>query len=127
VSGNLGLYGYLWELVNGSLLSQEQSIQVDRATNSQPVSTVPNGYSGESPGAAMIEVTVESAVPQVTGFEFDAGASLGGLIPVQLYTLGPGGKTLKGECFIISDSIRHSVNNPMQYTFRARGPLAFWQ
>lgn len=94
-------------------------------TNSQQVLTVAKGYAGESPGAGMIDVTVENAVP-AGGFEFDAGKKMAGLIPTNLYTLGPGGKQLKGQCFIISDSFRHSVNNPSNYSFKARGPFALW-
>lgn len=83
------------------------------------------GYKGESPGAAMCEFTVESAVP-AGGFEFDAGKKMAGLLPTKLYTLGPGGKQLKGECFIISDSLRHGTNQAAAYTFRARGPFKLW-
>lgn len=122
---NLVAYTLLFETADGALLSQEQSIQIDRTTNSQAVSTVANGYSGESPGAAMIEVTVESAVP-APGLEFDAGKKMAGLIPTSLFTIGAGGKQLKGQCMIISDSIKHSVNSPTAYTFRARGPMALW-
>jgi hypothetical protein len=122
---NLQQYTLLFETADGALLSQEQSVQVERTTNSQAVSTVANGYSGESPGAAMIEVTVESAVPS-GGFEFDAGKKIAALLPTNLFTIGPGGKQLKGQCFIISDSIKHAVNSATAYTFRARGPLAMW-
>lgn len=122
---NLIQYTLLFEYVDGALLAQEHSISIDRTTNSQPVSTVPGGYSGESPGAAMTDVTVESAVP-AAGFEFDAGRKMVGLLPAKLYTLGPGGKQLKGDCFIISDSLRHGVNQAATYSFKARGPFRLW-
>lgn len=70
----------------------------------------------------MCEFSVDSAIP-AGGFEFDAGQKLAGLIPADLYVQGPGGNTLKGKCFIISDSIRHGVNQPASYSFKARGPL----
>jgi hypothetical protein len=124
-TSNLQAYTLLFETANGALLAQEQSITIDRTTNSQPVNTVPGGYSGESPGAAMMEVTVMNAVP-AGGFEFDAGSTMAALIPTSLYTLGPGGKQLKGECFIHADSIRHGVNQVAEYTFRARGKFALW-
>ena len=122
---NLQQYTLLYVTADGALLSQEQSLQVDRTTNSQAVSTVANGYSGESPGAGMMEVTVESEVPS-GGFEFDAGKKMAALIPTKVFTIGPAGKQLKGECMIISDSIKHAVNSATAYTFRARGPFALW-
>jgi len=125
VSGNLSVYTLLFVTANGALLAEEQNVTIDRTTNSQAINTVPGGYSGESPGAGMTEVTVVSAVP-ATGIEFDAGPTMAALLPAQLYTLGPGGKTLKGDCFIISDSIRHGANQAAEYTFRARGKYTLW-
>jgi hypothetical protein len=122
---SLQQYTLLFEYVDGGLLAQEHSVTIDRVTNSQPISTVAGGYSGESPGAAMIDVTVGNAVP-AAGFEFDAGRKMAGLLPAKLYTLGPGGKQLKGECFIISDSLRHGTNQAADYSFKARGPFALW-
>jgi hypothetical protein len=81
--------------------------------------------SGVSPGAPMIEWDVKSAVP-AAGFEFDAGKKMLGLIPTQLFTLGPGGFTLRGFAFIISDSITHAVNAETAYTFKAVGPMTLW-
>jgi hypothetical protein len=123
--GNLAQYTLLFETANGALLAQEQAITIRRSTNSQPVATVALGYAGESPGAPMMEVTVRNALP-ANGIEFDPGPAMAGLIPVSLYTLGPGGKQLKGECFIHEDSIQHSVNSPAEITFNARGPMTLW-
>jgi|SRR5450631_825110 hypothetical protein len=111
--------------MDGQLLIEEKSIQIDRATNSQPVSTVPKGYAGESPGAAMMEFTVEEAVPQ-GGFDFDAGKKMAALQPAHLYVIGPAGLQLKGEVFVISDSLKHGVNQEANYSFRARGSFALW-
>jgi hypothetical protein len=121
----LSAYSLLFETVDGALLAEEQSITIDRTTNSQAVSTVAKGYAGESPGAAMTEVTVESALP-AGGFEFDAFKKMAALIPTNLYTIGPGGKQLKAQVFIISDTVRHGVNQPASYTFKARGTLSAW-
>lgn len=126
MAGNLGLYTLLFATVNGALLAEEQSVQIDRTTNSQPVNTVPGGYSGESPGAGMCEFTVVSAVP-APGQEFDGGAAMAALSVTQVYILGPGGKTLKGDCQIYADSMRHGTGQAAEYTFRARSKLTLWQ
>jgi len=122
---NLQLYTLLFATVDGALLAEEKSVTIDRTTNSQAVNTVPKGYAGESPGAAMSEFTVDNAIP-AAGFEFNAGAKMAGLIPTHLYFIGPGGEQYKGECFIISDSVKHGVNQEATYSFRARGPLTLW-
>ena len=122
---NLQLYSLVYWTVNGALLSEQKSGTIDRATNSQAVNTVPKGYAGESPGAAMTEFSVENAVP-APGFEFDAGPNMAGLIPTHLYEIGPGGLQYRGECFIIADSLKHGVNQEATYSFRARGPMTLW-
>ncbi len=126
MSGNLGQYTLLFVTVNGALLAEEQSVQIDRATNAQPVNTVPGGYSGDSPGAGMCEFTVVSAIP-APGQEYDAGQQMAALSTAQVYVLGAGGKTLKGECMIYADSMRHGTGQAAEYTFRARSKLVLWQ
>ena len=111
--------------MDGALLIEEKQVSLDRSTNSQPVATVAKGYAGESPGAAMSEFVVDSAVP-ASGFEFDMGKKMIGLVQGHLYLLGPGGQQYKGECFVFADSLRHGVNQEASYSFRARGPMALW-
>lgn len=123
---NNQLYALLYCTVDGQLLTEEASITVNRSTGSQPVHTVPKGYAGESPGSAMTEVDVTNAVP-AAGFEIDAGPRIQGLIQAEIGVLGPGGTTLKAKGFIISDTLRHSVNNEANYDFKWRGPLALFE
>jgi len=125
MAGSLKQYTLLFGVANGSLLAEEQEIDMTRTTNSQPVSTVLNGYSGESPGAPMQEVDIQNAVP-AAGFEFDAGKYMLGLIPVSIQVIGPGGKSNKGQGFIIQDSVRHGVNQEARYSFRVRMPMALF-
>jgi hypothetical protein len=125
MAGNLQLYTILYVTTDGSLLQEEQTVSVARTTNAQLIHTVAKGMSGVSPGSPIVEWDVESAVPAV-GFEFDAGKKMIGLIPTQLYMLGPGGFSLKGNCFIISDSLTGAVDSPTKYTFKAVGPMVLW-
>lgn len=124
-ASNVQLYALLFVVPNGTLLAEEQSIDVSRTSNSQAVATVAKGYAGESPGAAMIEVDVQSAIPS-GGFEFDMGSKIAGLIPIDVQVLGPGGKSTNGKMFVVSDSIRHGVNQEAKYSFKARGALALF-
>lgn len=123
---NLALYAPLYVTVNGTLLLQELSFVMNRTTNSQPVATVALGYAGESPGAAMADIDVDNAVP-AAGIEFDAGNFMAALIPVEVACIGPGGKQCAVKGFIIKDTIKHSVNNPSQYTFTLRAAMAQFQ
>lgn len=125
MAGNLLLYTVLYTVIDGTLLAEEQTVSISRTTNAQLIHTVAKGMSGVSPGSPIIEWDVESAVPS-GGFEFDAGKKMLGLIPTQVYVLGPGGMALKGQAFIISDTITHAVDSPSKYTFKAVGPMSLW-
>ena len=125
MAGSLQLYTVLYEVIDGTLLAEEQSVSIKRTTNAQIIHTVAKGMSGVSPGSPIVEWDVESAVP-AGNFEFDAGKKMNGLIPTQVYTLGPGGMALKGQAFIIEDSLTHAVDSPSKYTFKAVGPMALW-
>lgn len=126
MSGNVQLYSLLFVGIEGTLLVEEQQVDLTRTTNSQPISTVAKGYAGESPGAAMIELDVTSAVPQ-GGFEFDMGQKMAGLIPVNFQVRGPGGKTNFGVGFVYQDSLTHGVNQESKYSFRLRAALSLFQ
>jgi len=121
---NLQLYALADVFVNGSLLAEEASVTIDRATNSQQVLTVNKGYSGESPGALMTEISVDSAVPAV-GFELNPGLYMGALQAVE-FTIFAGSKKLTFNGFIISDNFSHAVNTESKLSFKARGSFSDW-
>ena len=122
---NLQLYTAAFVYVNGALLAEEASVTVNRSTNSQQVITVAKGYAGESPGAAMCEVTVESAVP-AGDFEFNTSSSLEEL-RVTEFTIFAAGNTLTFKGFIISDNFSHAANTESKLSFSARGQFAKWE
>jgi hypothetical protein len=111
---------------SGGLLAEEQEIDITRSTQSQAIETVLKGYAGESPGAPMQEVDIINAIP-AGGFEFDAGANMIALIPVNIQLLGPGGKTNRGTGFVIKDTIRHGVNQAARYSFTVRMSMNLFQ
>lgn len=117
------LYTLLYVLANGRLLTEEASVEVKRMTGSQAVTTVAKGYAGESPGANMIELDIENAVP-AADFEFDAGAYMEAMEVVEIAIVGPGGKQLTCKGFIIEDSLKHGTNAESKYSFKFRGNFA---
>ena len=114
--------------VDGRDLFEEASVTINRLTNSQPVSTVHWGYNGETPGAPMVEVSVDNAVP-ASAIEFDPGSYMLTLSPVggpgpngvKFVIDVPGGPTLQFDGFIVTDNFAHAVNASSKITFTARG------
>lgn len=104
-------------------LSQGGSVTIKRSTNSQPVHTL-EGYSGESPGSAQTEITVESAVPDA-GFEFDPGDYIEGLIPIK-FTIFTASSSLSFDGFIITDTLNFAADAVTKLSWEGRGSLATW-
>lgn len=121
----LALYSLAYVLVDGAILTEEASVTVNRATNSQAVNTVAKGYSGESPGAASVEIQVSSAVPSAD-FEMNPGKYMKALKEVEIGVL-VAGKQLTARGFIISDSFKHSVNNESMIDFSFRGAFVDYE
>lgn len=118
----LQLYTLAYVLVDGAILTEEASVTVNRATNSQAVNTVAKGYAGESPGAASVEIQVSSAVPSAD-FELDPGRFMKSLKDVEIGILVAGRQmTVRG--FIISDSFKHSVGSESTLEFTFRGAFS---
>lgn len=121
---NLQLYTTANVFVNGAILAEEVGVRVRRSTGSQPVTTVAKGYAGESPGAGMIEIEVENAVPSAD-FELNPGPFMKNLTACEISLYGAG-HTLSVRGFIVEDSFGHSVSNPSNLSFTFRGPFSDW-
>jgi hypothetical protein len=116
---NVQLYTLAYCTADGKLLTEEASLTVNRATNSQAVNTVAKGYAGESPGAPTVEIQVTNAVP-AADFELNAGPFMKSLKAVEMGVI-VAGKQLVAKGFIIADSFKHSVNSESNYDFTFRG------
>ena len=125
MSGNLKLYTIAIAGLNGATMVEEQELDVEMSSNSQPVHTVAGQYSGESPGSGMIEIQMKSAIP-AAGFEFDASKQIAGLIPVDV-SVTFAGKQLLGQGFVVAQSLRHGVDTQASQSLRIRMPLSLFQ
>jgi hypothetical protein len=123
---NSQLYTILLSVVGGTLLAEEQEVDWSRTANAVQVDTVAKGFAGMSPGSPMLEVDIRNAMPQ-GGFEFDAGPYILSLQTVPVQVIGPGGKAMKGDAFIIQDQGRHGVNQQASYNFRCIMSLQLFQ
>lgn len=110
--------------VNGAKLAEEAQMSISRKTNSQAVLTVARGYSGESPGAAMTDISITNAVP-AAAFELNPGSFMGQLKVVE-FTCFAAGQTLSFKGFIIEDNFSHAVNSEAKLEFKARGEFSDW-
>ncbi len=111
---------------NGQLLVEEQEIDWNRTANAVEVDTVAKGWAGTSPGSPKIVVDVGNAMPS-GGFEFDAGPYVSSQVPVPFQILGPGGKSMKGDCIFMHDGGKHGVGQQARYTFTLMMAITQWQ
>lgn len=109
--------------VDSLVLAKAKSISVDRSTNSQPMVTIMGGYEGETPGAAMTEISVSNAV-LVEGFEFNPSDAMKQLTENQFDIKVGDNVFLSFTGNIISDSIQYAANSELEFSFKARGKFA---
>jgi hypothetical protein len=116
---NLQQYSLIFVTVNGRLLSEEGSVTISRDSKAQEVDTMAKGFAGVSQGASMVSIDVTNAVP-AADFEFDAGRNISSLDVVEIGALVAGKQGIS-KGFIVSDSIKSSVNSPTSYDFKFIG------
>lgn len=121
----LQLYTLVTCYVDGAMLAEEARVTIDRETNAQNVLTVAKGFSGLSPGAAMMMITVENAVPSAD-FELNPGARMKAL-QVTEFTFACAGNILTTKGFIISDNLAHAVNSESKLDFKCVCEFADWR
>lgn len=122
---NLQQYTKAVIYINDSVLSEEASVTVKRSSGSQPVKTVAKGYSGESPGSPMTEISVSNAVP-ASDFELDPGLFIN-LVDVVKITIFAAGRTMTVKGSIIDDNFSHAVDSEAKLEFNFRGGVAYWE
>lgn len=108
--------------INRSLLAEQASVAVRRDANSKPLITLHGGYSGDAPGAEIVDITVECNVPDF-GFEFDPGQFIFGSRRVE-FDVYAGEDILRFNGQIYSDNFQHAVNSSASLSFNARGQFS---
>lgn len=110
--------------VDSALLAEESSVTVQRSTQSTPVYNTPSGYGGETPGAPMIELTVESNVPN-GGFDLQP-SNFNDLGFVEIVVELENGSLLPFEGFIYQDNFQHAINSNATFSLNARAKAVSW-
>lgn len=111
--------------INGSLLTENATVTVDRRTGAQNVLTIQKGFAGQSPGAKMMELTISNAVP-AAGFEYDPGDDMDQLRPVSVAVFAASA-TLTTIGFVDSDTFKHAVNQEAMNDIKLTCEFALWQ
>ncbi len=122
---DLQLYSKASVYLNGSLLSEESDVTVKRMTGAQVVKTVAKGFSGLSPGAEMLSISVTNAVPS-TDFEYNPGSDMKDLNVVEV-TIFAAGRTLTSKGFITDDNFAHGAEAQSKLSFEFTGQYADWE
>lgn len=122
---NLSQYTKAVVYINDSALTEEASVTIKRSSGSQPVKTVAKGYSGESPGSPMTEITISNAVP-AADFQLDPGNFIN-LLDIVKVTIFAAGRTMTLKGFIIDDNFSHAVDSEAKLEFNFRGGPANWE
>lgn len=110
--------------VDGAKSLEAQTVKITRDSKAQDIETLSRGWAGMSPGAKMLTIAVENAVPSAS-IEVDSGPFLSTLKVVEL-TIFAAGKTLTTKGFIHSDSFSGAVNAPSGLSFEFKGEYADW-
>ncbi len=123
----LEIYTLAIVLLDGSLLTEESSVTIDRDGRMQPVDTVAKGFAGMSPGAPIIRIDIENGVP-ARDFEVNPGRYFinPGDIQIVELTVFAANRRLTTKGFILKDNFRHAVNAEARLAFNFIGEPADW-
>lgn len=102
-------------LINGSLLTEENSVSIDKKSGLNPVHTTARGFAGVAQGAPEMTIRVDNAVPSAD-FEYlpDSDALEGQIVEVCVLMAG---KQTVAKGFIMDVSYSHSVNGESKMSF----------
>lgn len=122
----LEVYTLALVTIDGSLLTEEASITIDRDSRAQEVSTVAKQFSGMSPGAGIMHIDVENGVP-AADFELNPGKYFAKFLkPVEI-AIYAAGRRLVTQGFIPKDTFRHGVSAEAKVSFHATCQMADWE
>lgn len=119
------LYTNATVYLDSALLSEQTSVTIKWSSGSTPVKTAGRGYSGESPGSAMCEITISAFVP-ADYFEYNPGVDIQLLAEKEL-TIFAGGSTLTSKGFIVEASFAKATDSEAKLDFSFRGGYASFE
>ena len=129
-ASNLGQYSRALVYWNGQLLTEESSVSVKRASNSQIIKTTVKGFAGMKQGAPMVNISVSNAVPSST-YEMDPGIfinqTLQGQVTIVIGDPSKQQKSLTVNGFITDDNFSDAVDTPSKLEFDIVAQPGQWE
>lgn len=122
---NNQLYTTAAVYLNDNLLSEAMSVSVKLNGALIPVKTLAKGFGGMAKGAAMIDITVTSAVP-IDGFEAEVNPYIINAEKVQL-TVYMASSILAVKGFIVSSDIDRAVDSEAKQGFVFNAGPSIWE
>lgn len=113
---NLQLYSPAFLTIDGTILTQETTISVEKKSGLNPVYTVALGFAGMSQGATTCEVSVDNAVPS-SDFEFspDKYMRTGQVVEIGIIMAN---RQMTAKGFITDATYSHSVNEASKLSMK---------
>jgi hypothetical protein len=122
------LYDLLFAYANGGLLGENLETDLTFSSDISRVLTIPNGFSGITPGSPVVEIKFKEAVP-ISGFEFDFAAAMISSTPIEIMVqLGGSGLSMTcPEAWVIgpvtlSTSVGKATDNDVTLVAAAPNP-----
>ncbi len=110
------MYSNAFASINGTIITEETSITVDKKSGLNPVFTVARGFAGMSQGASTCEVTIENAVPSAD-FEVnpDRYMRIGEVVELGIIMAN---RQMVAKGFITDATYSHSVNQESKLSMK---------
>jgi hypothetical protein len=119
------LYTNTYVTFDSAVLSEATSVKINKNPSLNSVATLAKGFSGINLGAAMCEITVETAIPSAD-FEFnpDAFMTIGKQVTVGVVMAN---RQMAAKMFISEADYNAGVNQAASLSIKLIGPLAQWE
>lgn len=125
----MALYDLLFSEVDGELLAENLETEITVESDIAKVTTIPQGFSGITPGSPVVMIKLKEAVP-IAGFEYDFAQSMIDSKPFEFRgSLGGSGLSMTiPECWVIgpvtlSTSVGKATENDIMLVGKAPNPL----
>ncbi len=118
-------YTNMTVLREGSLLTEENQVTIQRDFANKGVTTVARGLAGYVKGAPMMHISIRNVVP-AKGVEYDPGPDGASATPRE-YTFIRGAQSLTGKFVVMKDESGHQAGGETSLDFDLEGPLVQWQ
>ncbi len=126
----MAIYDQLYAFANGALLVENTSLDIKLDSEDTQVKSIAKGFSGISPGAPIVMITIKSNVP-ISGPEYDFADSLLSKVPIEFKAQygGSGLSLTVKEAYVVGPlSISTAIGKATEedIVIVGKAPYPFW-